>query len=230
MKLPSEAPEVTSATHFSAVLTKGRITRAADVSGGTTLRQELVQGVAGQPRGRGRCGAHGHGRGPGAPPGRGVHGGGRVQAWSPGGPGKGQQQVGRPRDTGQSPSSAFPSIPVLCFLPAVPPSDGSSQGLGLGELSSERNQCAHRALASVSWEGLKDTKGLQGDGHGDEATGARGGCRRIAGHVSTVAKFRCEGDGEAGAGGACGGRKSLQCKNRRFEGLATATGSKEGHR
>lgn len=60
MKLPSEASEATSATHFSAVLTKGRITRAADVSGGTTLRQELVQGVEGQPRGRERWGAHGH--------------------------------------------------------------------------------------------------------------------------------------------------------------------------
>lgn len=132
-----------------------------------------------------------------------MHGGGRAPAQSPGGPGKGQQQAGRPRDTGQSPSSAIPSIPVLCFLPAVLPSDGSAQGLGLGELNSERNQCVHRALASVFWEGLKDTNGLQGDGHGDEPTGAQGGCRRIAGHVSTIAKFSCEGDGEVGAGRVC---------------------------
>lgn len=132
MKLLPEVSGGGLRTHVSAVLTRGGISQAADVSGGTTLRQKLVQMCGGAAEGQGemwgprtwtgRLGVLQHGA-------RGVEGDPRRAS----GRREGHRAAVRLSawDTAQSPSSALVSTPVLGFLPAAPPSEGSAPGTGL---------------------------------------------------------------------------------------------------
>lgn len=108
-----------------------------------------------------------------------------------------------------------------CLLLPPPPPKGTPRGPGLAVPGLERNRCAHKALAGVCRENVKDSKGLQGDGDGDEPP---------PGRPSKYETCWQEGKAQLRRRRRNGAGKSVQLENRLCAGPATSTGSQLGHR